>query len=68
MLQVADPKALDDFLPVEKFAELCEVTPRTIERWLQERKIDSVKLGGAIKIPKLEYLRLVATGYRTRSL
>ena len=68
MLQVEDLKALPDFLIVEKFAELCEVTPRTIERWLQERKIDSVKLGGSIKIPKLEYLRLVATGYRTRSL
>ena len=68
MLQLGDLKVLDDFLTVEQFAELCEKTPRTIERWMQERKIDSVKLGGAIKIPKLEVLRLMSVGYRTRAL
>ena len=67
MLQL-DLTALDDFISVEQFAELCEVSSRTVERWLLARKIDSVKLGGAIKIPKLEVLRLLSTGYRTRAL
>ena len=68
MLQVEDLKALDDFMSVEKFAALCEKTPRTIERWMQERKIDSIKVAGSVRIPKVEYLRLLSSGYRTRSL
>ena len=68
MLTVEDLKTLPDFLTVEKFAELNEVTPRTVERWMQERRIDSLKVGGSIKIPKVECIRLLATGYRTRSL
>ena len=68
MLQLEDLKVLDDFLTVEKFAEINGVTSRTIERWMRERRIDSIKMGGSIRIPKVEYIRLMSTGYRTRSL
>jgi excisionase family DNA binding protein len=67
MLQVEDLKALGEFLTVEKFAALFDKTPRTIERWMQERRIDSIKMGGSILIPKVEYIRLMSSGYRTRS-
>jgi hypothetical protein len=68
MLQLEDLKALPDFLTVEKFAEICEVSPRTVERWMLCRRIDSLKVAGAVRVPKLEVLRMLAVGYRTRQL
>jgi excisionase family DNA binding protein len=68
MLTVEDLKPLPDFISVEKFAELAEVSSRTVERWMCERKIDTLKLGGSIRIPKLELIRLLASGYRTRQM
>jgi excisionase family DNA binding protein len=68
MLQSEVIKAAGDLLSVDAFAELCEVAPRTVERWMVERRIDSVKIGGSIRIPKMELVRLLATGYRTRAL
>jgi excisionase family DNA binding protein len=66
MLQALDLKGLPDFISVEKFAELIEVSSRTVERWLLARKIDSIKVGGATRIPKVEVIRLMSAGYRTR--
>jgi excisionase family DNA binding protein len=68
MMQPDVLKAAGDLLTVDQFAALCDVSPRTIERWLQERRIDSIKLGGAIRIPKVEVIRMMSTGYRTRAL
>jgi excisionase family DNA binding protein len=67
-VEVEDLKALPDFLTIQQFAQLHGVTSRTIERWLSERRIDSLKVCGSIRIPKVEYVRLMSTGYRTRSL
>jgi excisionase family DNA binding protein len=68
MLQLEDLKALPDFLSIEKFAELNGVTSRTVERWLQARRLDSVKMAGQVRIPKLEVIRMMSAGYRSRAL
>jgi len=68
MLRLEDWKAAGDLLTIEKFASFCDTSQRTVERWLQERRIDSIKLGGALLIPKTEVIRLLSNGYRTRSM
>jgi excisionase family DNA binding protein len=68
MMQPEVLKASTDLLSIDEFATRCNVSARTVERWLQERRIDSIKLGGATRIPRSEVIRLVGTGYRTRSL
>jgi excisionase family DNA binding protein len=68
MLTVDDLKTLPDFLSIEQFAEILEVSPRTIERRIAAGKLDYLKEGSWTRIPKVECLRLLGLGYRSRSL
>jgi excisionase family DNA binding protein len=51
-------------LRVNEFAELLDVTPAAIRRWLLERKIASIRIGRLVRIPREEATRLIAAGFR----
>ncbi len=51
-------------LSVREFAERLNVKPATIRRWLLLRKITSVKIGRAVRIPSSEGDRVLAEGLR----
>ena len=59
---MTDEKSL---LNVKEFAALLNVTPACIRRWLLERKIACVKVGGRlVRIPISERDRIVEDGFR----
>jgi len=51
-------------LRVNEFAELLDVTPACVRRWLLERKISSTRIGRLVRIPASEIERLVESGLR----
>ncbi len=51
-------------LRVNEFAELLDVTPACVRRWLLERRIASTRLGRLVRIPREEVARLVDGGFR----
>jgi excisionase family DNA binding protein len=51
-------------LKVSEFAELLNVTPAAVRRWLLERKISSTRIGRLVRIPKNEASRLIEIGNR----
>lgn len=51
-------------LTVEQFAEIAGLRPVTIRTWAAARKIASVKLGRALRIPVTEVDRLIEKGLR----
>ena len=51
-------------LRVNEFAELLDVTPACVRRWLLERKIASTRIGRLVRIPASEIERLVESGLR----
>jgi excisionase family DNA binding protein len=51
-------------LRVNDFAALLNVTPACVRRWLLERKINSVRIGRLVRIPRAEVSRLVERGLR----
>ena len=51
-------------LSIPEFAELLNVKKATIRRWLLERKIASVRVGGRlVRIPREEATRILEAGY-----
>jgi excisionase family DNA binding protein len=51
-------------LNVNEFADLLNVKPATIRRWLLLRKISSTRIGGRlVRIPRGEAARLVDAGF-----
>jgi len=51
-------------LRVNEFAQLLNVTPACIRRWLLERKIASTRIGRLVRIPREEASRLIENGLR----
>jgi excisionase family DNA binding protein len=51
-------------LRVNEFAELLDVTPACVRRWLLERKIASTRIGRLVRIHASEIERLVESGLR----
>jgi len=51
-------------LTVQAFAKTLNVTPACIRRWIEERKITTVKLGRLVRIPLSEVRRIVEQGLR----
>ena len=56
-----DDKSL---LRVNEFAEILNVTPACVRRWLLERKIASTRIGRLVRIPREEATRLIDGGLR----
>lgn len=53
-----------DFLTVRETAETLGIAERTVRAWILSRKIGTVKLGRAVRIPGAEITRLVRQGSR----
>lgn len=49
-------------LRVDEAAKALAVKPDTIRVWLTQRRMTSVKLGGAVRIPAEEVERLILEG------
>jgi len=45
---------------VDEFATLWDRSPKTVRRWIREGKIHVVRLGGTVRIPNSEVLRLTS--------
>jgi len=57
-----------DLLTVEEAASFLGVSPRTIRAWIQERRIDFVKvLNGVVRVPRRELGRIIVAGYHQRA-
>ena len=42
----------DEYLTVSDVAELFQVNPQTVRRWIWKGKLPHVKVGGTVRIPK----------------
>jgi len=49
-----------DFLKVETAAELIEVSPWTIRKWIKEKRIRTYRFGGAVRIKESDLLDFAA--------
>jgi excisionase family DNA binding protein len=50
------PTEVDKVLSVEQAAEVLGIAPRTMRRWIKERSIPSVKIGGRLRIMRSSLL------------
>ena len=68
MLQAELLKA-GELLSIDEVAHILGKSRQCIERWLDERRLASIKLvSGSIRIEKTELLRSLNEGYRCRSM
>ena len=52
------------FLRIEEAADVLSVSPKTIRKWVQDRKIESVKVGRAVRISMTEIDKITERGRR----
>jgi excisionase family DNA binding protein len=52
------------YLSVQSVADILGMSKQTIYNWISLRRIESVKLGTAVRIPSTEIERLVSNGRR----
>lgn len=50
------------FFKVKEVADAFGLTPFTIHRWIRERKLKAVKIGGSVRIRAEEIEKFVAAG------
>jgi excisionase family DNA binding protein len=53
-----DRQLRDEFYTVPEFADILKVRPRSVWRWIADKKIKAVKVGGATRIPRSELDRI----------
>jgi excisionase family DNA binding protein len=53
-----------ELLNIAEFAEAVGLTPAGARRWLLERRIETVRIGRLVKIPRAEVARLIEQGTR----
>jgi|TARA_R100001086_G_scaffold104495_2_gene52453 excisionase family DNA binding protein len=58
---------MDDLKTVREAAKLLTLSPHTLRVWIQERRIESVRLGRVVRIPLAEIERLIEGG-RTKAV
>lgn len=51
-------------LTVAEFADNLRITHSCARRWILERRIESIKIGRLVKIPRSEVERLITAGLR----
>ena len=50
---------LQDHYSVKSIAEMYDLSPKTIWKWIRAGTIKAHKIGGAVRIPKSEVLKIV---------
>lgn len=63
MNSVSKPTIQPDFLGLRELAAKVGVNYRTIHRAVQDGKIQSVKFGSLVKVPRREVERILAKGF-----
>jgi excisionase family DNA binding protein len=67
MFKVSDRLPDREFFTVEETATYLNVAVRTVRSYIAERRCDFVKiLGGAVRIPRAEIVRILDAGYQSR--
>ena len=56
---------MDALKTVREAAKLLTLSPHTLRVWIQERRIESVRLGRVVRIPLAEIERLIEGGRTT---
>lgn len=51
---------------IEEAAKILALSPKTLRKWIYERKINYVKVGGAVRISVSELERIMEGGERER--
>jgi excisionase family DNA binding protein len=58
---------MESLLKIEKVASMLDISPKTIRKWLAERKIASVKVGvKSVRISSGEVQRIIEAGKREK--
>lgn len=57
---------MERLLKIDEAASVLGLSPKTVRKWLWERKISSVKVGGAVRISEKEIARITSDGQRNR--
>jgi excisionase family DNA binding protein len=52
----------DQLQTIDEAAQRLRLKPQTVRRWVFLRKVDYVKVGGAVRIPKSEIERVISEG------
>jgi excisionase family DNA binding protein len=55
---------MSELLTVREFAAALKVTQACVRRWLLERRINSVRVGRLVRIPRQELGRIIQEGLR----
>ena len=55
---------VDQLLSIPQFAKLLNVTVSCIRRWILARRINVVKVGRLVRIPRTEFDRIITEGTR----
>ena len=45
---------MSEYLTIKETAELLKVTRRTVQRWIKDEKLPSIKIGGTVRILKTD--------------
>jgi excisionase family DNA binding protein len=53
-----DRQREDEFYTVPEFADILKADERSVWRWIADKKIKAVKVGGATRIPRSELDRI----------
>lgn len=55
--------SFDPLLRVQRVAEVLDVAPITIWRWIRAGKVRTIRLGKAVRIPESELRRIASDGF-----
>lgn len=51
------------FLTIRQLAEEIGLSPRTVWRFVQQRKVKTVRFGGSVRVPRKEAERVFTEGF-----
>jgi excisionase family DNA binding protein len=56
---IESQKKLQQHYRLKTVAEMCDVSEKTVYRWIYEGRIKAHRIGGSIRIPKSELVLLI---------
>jgi len=57
---------MEKLMKIAVAADLLGISQKTVRKWVYERKINVVKVGGAVRIAESEIDRIMTAGQRNR--
>jgi len=62
--QIMGGNEVKSLLKIQEAAELMNVSPWTIRKWIRDKKLDVVRLGRALRVPAGAIEQKIANGLR----